>query len=175
MSRRSRFVRTGDPVPMRLVERDLAILESVAVLRLARAWHLHELHFEGRTLKVCQVRLQKLWSNGYLNRLFQPLVVVDGRATPRSSTPIYQLTAKGASVLRASGKEGKRSSGTPSAYRLTHDLLVLDAKVSITLASARILGTPPLVWWDEKLARKKLRSHAGNRPLVVPDCAYRPT
>ncbi len=172
MSRRSRFVRTGDPVPMRLVERDHAILESVAVLRLARAWHLHELHFEGRTLKVCQVRLQKLWSNGYLDRLFQPMVLVDGRAQPHCTTPVYQLTAKGASALRRTGRSVKRPSGTPSPYRLTHDLLVLDARVAITLASARTLGMPVQLWWDETQARAVLRKYAKGHPQVVPDAAF---
>jgi len=157
---------------MKLVERDLAILASVAALRLARAWHLHELHFDGRTLKVCQVRLQKLWSNGYLDRLFQPMVLVDGRALPRSTTPVYQLTSKGACALRKAGTPVKRPSGTPSPYRLTHDLLVLDAKVAVTLASARTLGTRPLLWWDETQARKILRAHAVPGQLVVPDAAF---
>ena len=172
MSRRSRFVRTGKPIAMKLVERDYAILKSVAVLRLARAWHFHELHFEGRTLKVCQVRLQKLWSNGDLDRLFQPMLLVDGRAQPRCTTPVYQLTAKGSSALRSAGYAVKRPSGTPSPYRLTHDLLVLDARVAITLASARTLGTPPLLWWDETQARAVLRKYAKGHPRVIPDAAF---
>lgn len=172
MSRRSRYVRDPKALPMRLVPRDHAILHSVATLRLARSWHIHALHFEGRTLKVCQVRLQKLWHNGFLDRLFQPLVLIEGRGKPQSATPIYQLGPKGQRVLRDGGRLASRGKPTPSPSYLPHRLLVIDAHVAITCASAQDPSQTPAKWLSEGKVRTRLSRTLAPEHLVVPDAAF---
>src|SRR5690349_8480911 len=82
--------------------RDRKILARIFEHRFMLAEHIHPVAFHGRTLRVAQARLAKLWQHGLLDRHFIPFAL-DGtrRAPSEAATPAYALSAKGLDVLRA--------------------------------------------------------------------------
>lgn len=173
MSRRSRYIREGPSFPMRLVPRDLEILATVGRLRICSSWHVHALLFPGRSGKVCQLRLQKLWWNGYLDRAFHPLVLVEGRAERGSSCPVYLLARPGEEVLRAAGHEDVRAPhAIPSPLRLRHDLQIVDAQVAVEVATPKMLGGPLLYWLDGAQIGTRMREVFAPQELAIPDAAF---
>src|SRR5689334_14828057 len=95
-----------------LTDRDLEIFRGVHRHRFVRAHHLHPLVFPGRTLRVAQARLEKLWQHGYLDRHFVPYAL-DGtrRAPSEAATPVYALGPKGLEALSAADPGAERLGG----------------------------------------------------------------
>ena len=161
-----------------LTERDLAIFLTVHRHRFIRAHHLHPLHFLGRTLRVAQARLEKLWQHGYLDRHFIPYTLDGTRRPPAdAATPAYALASSGGLTL---GKVGAPdvSPGDAAAARgespwtLAHHLVVTDLLASLE-AACLARGTPEHV---ETAHEWRLWKAAGDRKvptsgLVVPDGA----
>ena len=73
-------------------------LLSVYRHRFLAAAHVHQLHFRGANQRVAQVRLRRLWSAGYLDRLFLP-PEVPGVRDAWTGRPLYCLALPGAEVV----------------------------------------------------------------------------
>ncbi|MGH7437663.1 MAG: replication-relaxation family protein [Polyangiaceae bacterium] len=94
----SRYRRPARPgARLQLQGRDVEILRAARRHRFVQAEHLHALLFDGRTLRVTQARLRKLWEHRLLDRAFVPFSL-DGERQPPSvaSTPTYSLAPRGA-------------------------------------------------------------------------------
>jgi hypothetical protein len=162
-----------------LTVRDLEILGRVHSHRFMRAEHLHPLCFRGRTLRVTQARLAKLWQHGYLDRHFVPYAL-DGtrRAPSEAATPVYALGERGLETLRKAAGEpnflgGAARSREFSPVTLAHRLIVTDLLASLEAAALEkgIAGQVAVEheWWLWKKAAERQTSTHG---LAVPDGAF---
>jgi len=180
----SRFVRPERPSSgLVLQPRDREILKSVFTHRLMRSDHVRELLFSGKSLRVAQVRLRKLWEHGYLERCFVPSVLSgETNASVRIGQPVYGLTKKGAELARESF--GQDASKTPQRFRketpglalLQHHLVVTDFLVSLEAACGRHAGVQVESVESEtglwrKIALWRERS-GGRNGYLVPDGAF---
>src|SRR5688572_25453953 len=91
--KRKRHQRIIDPSPMRLTERDIAVIEAVNRFRVLKQEQLQALFFGSKA--TAQFRLEKLYDHGYLERKFLPVMLGQGR-----SPTLYVLDRKGAELLR---------------------------------------------------------------------------
>jgi hypothetical protein len=170
------------PIPgerLFLTVRDLEILGRVHNHRFMQAEHLHPLAFGGRTLRVCQARLAKLWQNGHLDRHFVPYALDGTRRVPsEAATPVYALGSLGLETLEkaVAGSPEELGGGARnrelSPYRIAHDLIVTDLLASIE-AAALAKGIPDQIateheWW---LWKKAADRKVPTQGLVVPDGA----
>jgi DNA-binding transcriptional ArsR family regulator len=102
--RRKFFERPEEPRAMRVTQRDLALLENVARLRLTSASQLAAL--DGGSAQNVSRALLALWENGYVER---PEAQVASRVLYQGSRPtIYGLSRKGAALLRNQGFDVRR-------------------------------------------------------------------
>ena len=102
--RRRFFERPEEPRAMRVTQRDLALLENVARLRLTSTSQLAAL--DGGSAQNVSRALLALWENGYVER---PEAQVASRVLCEGSRPtIYGLTRKGAALLRDHGFDVRR-------------------------------------------------------------------
>src|ERR1043166_323183 len=102
--RRRLFERPEQPRPIRLTERDLALLENIARLRLAAAPQLAAL--DGGSAQNVSRALLALFEHGYVER---PEAQVASRILHEGSRPmVYGLTRKGAALLRKHGYDVRR-------------------------------------------------------------------
>ncbi len=139
----SRFVRRPQPHDrLVLTVRDLEILGRVHHHRVMQAEHLHPLVFPGRTLRVAQARLAKLWQHGYLDRHFVPYALDGTRRVPsEAATPVYALGKKGLSALAdaVAGSPDELTAGPRqrelSPHTLAHYLVVTDLLASVEAAA----------------------------------------
>ncbi|MCC7452342.1 MAG: replication-relaxation family protein [Anaerolineae bacterium] len=92
--KRKRHERQSDPKPMRLTQRDVAIIEAVNQFRVLKQEQIQTLFFGSKA--TAQFRLEKLYDHGYLERKFLPVVLGEGR-----SPTLYVLDKRGADLLRA--------------------------------------------------------------------------
>jgi hypothetical protein len=162
-----------------LTVRDLELLGRVHNHRFMRAEHLHPLCFRGRTLRVAQARLAKLWQHGYLDRHFVPYAL-DGtrRAPSEAATPVYALGERGLeTLLKAAGDPalvgGAARSREFAPVTLAHRLVVTDLLASLEAAALEkgIAGQVAVEheWW---LWKKAAERQASTHGLAVPDGAF---
>lgn len=158
-----------------LQARDVDILRAIARHRYAQAEHVHVLLFAGRTLRVAQARLRKLWEHHLLDRCFVPFSLDGARQPPSvASTPTYSLTARGAQLVAgADGTALQHAEHATAASTLAHHLGVTDLLVALEAACRRPNG-PELVEsrheWE--LWRQAKAGPLRSESLIVPDGAF---
>jgi len=158
-----------------LQARDVDILRAIARHRYAQAEHVHVLLFAGRTLRVTQARLRKLWEHELLDRRFVPYTLDGERQPPPvASTPTYSLTARGAEIVAgADGAPPHLADRDNAAATLAHHVAVTDLLVALE-AACRPEGSPALVEtrheWE--LWRQAKAGPSQPERLVVPDGAF---
>ena len=149
-----RHERAKTPPPMRLQPRDLEILVTIGYeYRYLTARQVHLLFFGG-SMSQTRLRLTKLYHNGYLDRVYRP--VVKG-----SAEAIYCLDKRGADALAAELDvdrdqvfwQGRKKPLCQNS--LEHALRVNDFRVGMSIACAKT-GTVSLAgkWIDEQLLRE---------------------
>jgi len=175
-TRRSVYVRTGEPTPIKLTERDRRIFQLVAELGAATATQIHRELFAQSTLKPCTRRLQKLWLEGYLDRLFAPITFAPGLPPYQAiKAPLYCLTKKGKDEVAEIRQ--MTSPRTPSPLLMAHHHQVNEFRTSLALAlKKRFPAGVTLTWVPEQvlrernaLAREKNPSLATTPRLVLAD------
>lgn len=92
-SRRKRHIRQTNPPNMRLMERDIEIVEAVYRFRVLKQSQIAALFFGSR--EAAQYRLERLYDHKYLERVFVPVALGEGR-----SPTFYVLDKAGAELLR---------------------------------------------------------------------------
>lgn len=158
-----------------LQARDVDILRAIARHRYAQAEHVHALLFVGRTLRVAQARLRKLWEHQLLDRRFVPFTL-DGVRQPPSvaATPTYSLTARGAQI--AAGADGtalRHAEHAASASTLAHHLTVTDLLVALEAACGRESSVELVEARHEwELWRQAKAGPMRSESLIVPDGAF---
>lgn len=173
LSRYRRPARPGGRLALQA--RDVDVLRAIARHRYAQAEHVHVLFFAGRTLRVAQARLRKLWEHELLDRRFVPYTL-DGERQPPSvaATPTYSLTARGAEIVAdADGARPHLAGRDNAAATLAHHLAVTDLLVALEAACRRD-GRPALVEnrheWE--LWRQAKAGPLRSERLIVPDGAF---
>lgn len=180
--RRSVFVRTGEPPPLKLTERDKKILKLVGDLKIATAAQIHRCLFYPSTLKPCTRRLQKLWLHGYLDRIFSPRLFCE---TYLPSAPLvlsYRLTSKGAVLISEddNSQTVTELSKPVSYFHIKHQKEVNDFRSSLIAALTHRLGDAAgLTWVSESVLRERNIQAKRNDPtlryakyLVLPDALF---
>lgn len=178
--RKPRFRRIKPTTPLRLTERDFAILNHVSIHRFLRSDHLASL-LAGSSQHIVR-RLGRLYHAGYLARPHHQ------RRLPKISGPlVYTLTEKGRKALKERGSDVH--SGVPrlrklgSSLRLGHDLLVSDVLVALEkdCQQAGFDFAFPHQWPGAAERAKPttlvelkwpIRSQSGRRQWVIPDAAF---
>lgn len=133
--RKKRFVRDKNPEPMRLTERDLAMIHAVYQHRFLSSTHLIAL-MGGSRDKVLR-RLQALYHNGYLDR---PREQLTPHAMEGTKPFVYGLSDRGATLLEqyegiARGKiRWSAKNDTAQFPFIQHTLLVADFMVALEVA-----------------------------------------
>lgn len=112
---------------MRLVERDIKILEAVADYRILRQDHIQQLFFSSKS--TAQYRLSHLYHHGFLQRHFLPVYA-------GWSPTLYTLDKRGVALLRHEcGLERVTVWDSENGHEfLSHTLAINDVRVAITLA-----------------------------------------
>lgn len=90
----SRYVRPKNPEPIVLKDRDKEILSRVWEDRMLFTSQIARIFFRGKT--GWNIRLRKLWENGYLDRYFLPTLMFHG-----STEALYLLGRKGVDIAAA--------------------------------------------------------------------------
>ncbi|MGH7783870.1 MAG: replication-relaxation family protein, partial [Candidatus Binatia bacterium] len=99
-TRRRLFERPEEPRPLRITERDVALLHNIARFRLASGSQLARL--DGGSAQNVSRALLALFENEYVER---PVAQVASRILHQGSRPtIYGLTRKGARLLSDQGR-----------------------------------------------------------------------
>lgn len=123
---------------LRLQPRDLAILAAADTHRFLRSDHVWTLLFPEVSLRVAQVRLQKLHRHGYLKRLYVPFVLDAEHAPPlHHGQPVYRITRRGLRLLSERADRSAPSTKEPanaSVLTLEHHLIVTDVLVALAVA-----------------------------------------
>lgn len=123
---------------LRLQPRDFAILAAADTHRFLRSDHVWTLLFTEVSLRVPQVRLQKLHRHGYLKRLYVSFVMDGEHAPPlHRGQPIYRLTRRGLRLLSERAGHVAPSTKEPasaSVMTLEHHLVVTDVLVALAVA-----------------------------------------
>ncbi len=153
--------RVASPPPMRLTKRDPKIILAVYYYRLLSSPQIEALFFPSQPGKshsrrsACQRRLQLLFHHSYLDRLFIPLVIGQGR------TPfIYTLGTKGAALLATKlGVDAGTIRRQPKANKkgslfLEHTLAVNDVRV-MGDCLARTSQWQLTDWLDDSIFRQE--------------------
>lgn len=144
------YKRADEPPPMRLTQRDKAIILAVYHYRLLSSEQIEALFFPSEQPRGCQTscqrRLQLLFHHQYLARVFQPIILGEGR-TPY----VYALDEKGADLAAATlGVDRAGIGWQPKVNQvgisfIAHTLAVNDVRVVMTLLTRQ---TPlKLVEW----------------------------
>lgn len=139
--------RVDNPPPMRLMERDVAILKTVHDFRIMRGDQIQALFFGSQS--TASYRLSRLYQHGFLDRHFLP--TLGGLA---SSPALYTLDKRGVNVLRKAldcGPEGIRkplSSNELSPLFLEHLLQINDVRVAV-MVGTREQGYTLEQWIDD--------------------------
>lgn len=92
--RASRYVRTKNPEPIVLTDRDKEILTRIWEDRLLFTSQIGRIFFSGKART--NARLRKLWENGYLDRYFLPTLMFHG-----STEALHILGGRGVDVVAA--------------------------------------------------------------------------
>jgi hypothetical protein len=171
--RRKRDQRDPQPPPMRLTERDKAIIETVYQYRVLRQDQVQALFFGSQT--ATQRRLALLYHHGFLARQF-----LLARGGILNSPTLYLLDRRGEELLRAERGIDDDVNWNPSHNRvssdfLEHALAINDVRVAITLA-CRQPDFEVLEWHSETHLKQDYdyaRLRGRGRPVaVVPDSYF---
>lgn len=133
----SRYRRPHTRPRVVLQPRDHELLQALAALGLATSDHLGALIFPGRSRRVVQARLRRLFAAGLLDRLAAPVVVRSNETAPLLATrPVYALGRVGITALRDLGGQTPQPMAVPrlAPLQLGHDLVASTVMVTIALA-----------------------------------------
>lgn len=157
---------TSQWTALHLTERDKRIFESIyAYGGVLAPRHIQQLIFPATTGRACQLRLSRLFHQGYLAR------------TKQIGT-YYWLTRRGMSEIAADVLGGIPQSQfgfTPRWAQLDHDLRIVDILLAIQQACAASGGALKVnQWWVERDLRGQVmagqsRKQAGVLRSVIPD------
>ena len=142
-TRLSRSRRANNPPTMRLMPRDLEILNAVTEYRILRQDQIQTLFFSSKS--TAQYRLSHLYQHGFLSRHFLP---VQGGWSPT----LYTIDTRGREVLRV--EYGDDAPTEKAGIRdlkqefLEHTLALNDVRIAFSLA-CRAPGLTLTTWLDE--------------------------
>ena len=168
--RRSRTKRPTNPRQMALTHRDKEILARIWQDRMLYTSQVERIFFP--STQAANMRLRRLWENGYLERYFLPTLIFHG-----SSQALYMLDRKGADIVSVNmGIERNRvlqgmrylkwKTGTKS-FLLTLDHTLATAEFRIAYEKA-VMDHPDMRhcgWIPERLCQEEYRhwSHTEGR------------
>ncbi len=158
----------GEAPSFRITETDEKILRNLADYRFLDTNHIQALHLEvpGTTLKT---RLKFLYQGGFLDR-------PTGQSLYQKSQSyiIYSLGGKGAEFLfpgsKASINRAKRNREINPLF-LSHELMISNFRVVLTLALKKKRGVELARWRQEKGLGQKVYSEGEELP-VFPDAFF---
>lgn len=131
--KRRRDQRKENPAPMRLTERDIDIVEAIYQHRVMRQDQIQYLLFGRKNKSGAQRRLEHLFDHGYLERVFLPVHMGEGR-----SPTLYVLDRAGADLLRERRDYPDlvwhSSSKDIRQMFIEHALAINDVMIAVTLA-----------------------------------------
>lgn len=160
--------------------RDLQLLQLLHEHRFARSDHLQNLTHPSLSFRTLQTRLKKLFTHGYVKRLYIP-IILDGEHAPlaHSRQPIYTLSSRGLHYLREHKlipENGlKWRAEQPSVQFLAHHLIVTDCLVAIRVASQSNGSVTLISGHAEGLLRARLDAYRREHRLtsaIVPDGVF---
>lgn len=154
MSKRTGRTSRGNPTnKLRLTERDLWLLESVAKMRFLTTGQLARLYFDGSRWSANK-RLRKLLDAGHLKAWVRNL----------SEENVYSITRNGISVVQDENITLPLETKIPYGVdgNLEHLLTTNDVRTSLALGLPEAGGE--IVWWRSDW---ELRSHGRER--IIPD------
>ncbi len=158
------------------------MLTSVFRHRYLSADHIHELHFRGSGLRVCQARLKLLWAAALLDRTYLTPEVPDVRDR-YTERPLYSLARRGGDVVSEHlGIDLARIPHTPAQNRdgyrrIRHNLAVTDLLVAAEAACSRAPSWTAVATREDAF-RRQLDERRGSGPVahaLVPDGAVTAT
>lgn len=166
--RRSRFTQTPEQSPMVIQDRDIRILETLYNYRFLTTTQIADLFF-GAKSKALR-RLRQLYDNGFVTRIFRPVVV-------GSAEVIYCLDNYGVSVLaqrlgidREEIDWSRRSFIRLKSLFLDHAMDVNRFRVSLCLAIQRDPSMKLLFWkYDTELQTKNEKGILVSDKVSDPD------
>ena len=161
--RRSRLTRPRIPAPLALKDRDRDILVRVWQDRMLYTSQIQRIFFSSKG--AANMRLRRLWENGYLGRCFLPTLIFHG-----SAEALYFLDRKGAEIVstrlgieRLKILQGLRYLKWKTGNRSF--LLTLDHNLAIAefrIAAEEAADDHPLVrydrWIPERLCQEEYRT-----------------
>jgi DNA-binding Lrp family transcriptional regulator len=166
-TRRPRFRRATAPLPFRVTDGDVEIIQNIARHRFLRSTHIAAL--VGRSLDRTNDRLSRLFHAGYIDR---PRAQLDYYATSGSAPMVYALADLGGLLLTERfGEEfanlewsrKNREAGRPF---IEHQLEIVDFEVALQLA-ARGRSDIRLIHSDELNAGFPEQTRRLHNPLAL--------
>lgn len=163
--------RSDSPPAMRLTERDLDILKTVADYRILRQDHIQQLFFGSKS--TTQYRLSHLYQHGLLNRHFLPVYA-------GWSPTLYTLDKRGIALLTSEcGIQRVIVWDAENGHEfLSHTLAINDFRVAVTIA-CRQAGYTLAQWIGEASLkadydRVTITDHAGKKHSIslIPDSYF---
>jgi hypothetical protein len=160
--RRSRTKRPRNPQRMTLTHRDKEILARVWQDRMLYTSQVERIFFPSP--QAANVRLRRLWENGYVERYFLPTLIFHG-----SSEALYVLDRKGADIVsvqlgieRAKILQGMRylkwKTGTSSfLLTLDHTLATAEFRIAFQEAAMECPEMRYCGWIPERLCQEEYR------------------
>ena len=161
--RRSRSIRPRNPERMALTERDKEILIRIWQDRMLYTSQIERIFFPSS--QAANVRLRRLWENGYLGRYFLPTLIFHG-----SSEALYLLDRKGVDVVsiglgvqRMKILQGMRylkwKTGTKSfLLTLDHTLATAEFRIAFEEAAADHPQVQYAGWTPERMCQEEYRT-----------------
>lgn len=173
--KRKRHIRRENPPRMILQERDIDAIEAIYRFRVLSQAQLAALIYGSKD--TAQYRLEKLYDHEFLERLFFPVTLGEGR-----SPTLYILDRRGVETLRSErGYDQIKWFGTSKTLRtdfLAHSVATNDVMICVTLA-CRKYGFELEQWQTENEVKAdydrvlvQSGSGRGQRMPVVPDSFF---
>ena len=157
---------TGSKTPLRLTENDIDILRQINSYRYITSAILAELL--EKTPASINRRTRKLWSHGYLGRLFQP----KDYTRPGSNPAVHVISARGNQLLTDWLRTDPSHWGfSPLNNRhpdsqLGHKLLVSHIHAGFELA-CRKSNDADLIYWNNESRKHSTQIFNGNQRLSI--------
>jgi len=154
-----------------LSQRDLAVLTSLAQLRLATSRHLEALHYLGAATPLTAARkarraLRRLVDQGLIRRLERQI----GGLHAGSAAYVYALTDRGQRLLELPGS--RRRAGEPAWPFVAHTLAIADLFVALHQAATTATALREIELLDiqaEPACWRSWTNLGGGRELLRPD------
>ena len=154
-----------------LTERDRAILDDLARVRLLTGRHVQRLHFDDGS-PLTQARrtrsvLQRLTNHGLLHRFERRI----GGVHAGSSGHLYGLGAKGQRLVGTTGPSGGRRRRRPwEGSTMFFDHMLAVSEIYVRLREAERLGQLELLQFDaEPAAWRRWNDETGSQLILKPD------